>query len=473
MKNHTPLPPDTEQKFLGIFTRDRSFYRRFFSLLIIIALQQLAALMVNMVDNIMLGRYTELALSGATLVNQLQFIMQQIASAVGLGIVVLASQYWGQKRIPEIRKIISVGLKFGMAAGIIFFTASSLIPSQLLSIFTNDAQVISEGLRYLKIMRWTYLLYAASSTLMYALQCVETVIVGTVMSLSTICINLCLNYCFIYGNLGFPEMGIRGAAVATLVSRSVELIIILIYVLFIDKKLHMKLRDLLSFDGTFLKDYVRVSTPVIISGLMWGIAQGAQTAVLGHISAQVLAANSIATAVSKIFIVFGLACTNTANVITGKTVGSGRLDKIKPYAKTMQGLFLCIGAVIAILLFICKNAIVSFYNISEDTRTLALGFLVVVSLTTMGTCYEYPVESGIISGGGHTKYAPIVDNLFMWLWTIPSSALSAFVFKFPPVVTYCFLKSDQLLKCIPNSITVNRYKWVKILTRDKNELGLD
>ena len=108
MKNHTPLPPDTEQKFLGIFTKDRSFYRNFFSLLIIIALQQLAALMVNMVDNIMLGRYTELALSGATLVNQLQFIMQQIASAVGLGVVVLASQYWGQKRIPEIKKIISL-----------------------------------------------------------------------------------------------------------------------------------------------------------------------------------------------------------------------------------------------------------------------------------------------------------------------------------------------------------------------------
>ena len=469
MKNYTPLPADTDSKFLGIFTRERGFYKNFFSLLIVIALQQLAALMVNMVDNIMLGRYTELALSGSTLVNQLQFVLQQIASAIGLGIVVLASQYWGQRRISEIKRIISVGLKFGMAAGVIFFVLSSLIPSQLLSIFTNDQTVISEGLEYLKIMRWTYLLYAASSTLMYALQCVETAVVGTVMSLSTICINLCLNYCLIYGNLGAPELGVRGAAIATLVSRTVELIIILVYVRFIDRKLHLKIRELLSFDGTFLRDYIRISTPVIISGLLWGVAQAAQTSVLGHINSQVIAANSIAIAFSKIFVVFGFACVNVASVITGKTIGSGRLDKVRSYARTMQGIFICLGALLGGLLFICKDPIVRFYNISEETRGLALSFLTVLSITTIGTCYEYPVESGIISGGGHTKYAPIVDNLFMWLFTIPFSALSAFVFKFPPVVTYCFLKADQLLKCIPNSITVNRYRWARILTRDVNE----
>jgi len=467
MKNYTPLPPDTEPKFLGIFTKDKTFYKTFFSLLIIIALQQLAALLVNMVDNIMLGRYTELALSGSTLVNQLQFVLQQVASAIGLGIVVLASQYWGQKRIPEIKRIISVGMKFGIAAGVIFFALSSLIPRQLLSIFTNDAAVIVEGLKYLGIIRWTYIIYAVSSTLMYALQCVETVIVGTVMSVSTIIINLCLNYCLIYGNLGFPELGVRGAAIATLISRSVELIIIFIYVRFIDKKLHMKIRELLSFDGTFLKDYIRVSTPVIISGLLWGVAQAAQTSILGHISAQVIAANSIAITFSRIFIVFGLSCVNVSSVMTGKTIGAGKLNKLRSQTKTLQGIFVCFGIVLGALLFLSRHAIVNFYNISDEAKDLTLTFLTILSVTTLGTCYEYPVESGIISGGGTTKYAPIIDNLFIWLFTIPFSALSAFVFHFPPAVTYCFLKADQLLKCIPNSIVVNRFRWVKILTRDK------
>ncbi|MBR6259861.1 MAG: hypothetical protein IKR21_06565 [Oscillospiraceae bacterium] len=227
----------------------------------------------------------------------------------------------------------------------------------------------------------------------------------------------------------------------------------------------MKLRELFSFDTAYLKDYIRVSTPVILSGLLWGIAQAAQTAVLGHIGARAIAANSIAVTVSQVFAVFGMACANVASVVTGKTIGEGRLDMVRSYAKTMQGIFLALGLALGGLLFIFKGPIIGFYRISEETRSLTMGFLTILSVTTVGSCYEYPVESGIIGGGGDTRYAAVVDNLFMWLFTIPSAALSAFVFHFPPVVTYCFLKADQLLKCIPNSIVCNRYRWARILTR--------
>ena len=228
MKNNSiTLPMDNDKKFLGIFTHDKSFYRTFFPLLLIICLQQLAALTVNMVDNIMLGRYSELALSGATLVNQIQFTLQQIAAGIGLGIVVLASQYWGKRNITPIKKIISLGIKFAFIVGIIFLLISILIPNSVLSLFTNDKLVIAEGVRYLKVICWTYLIFSISNSLMYSLQSVETVFIGTVMSISTICINMCLNYIFIYGNFGAPELGIVGAAIATLVSRIIELIIIL------------------------------------------------------------------------------------------------------------------------------------------------------------------------------------------------------------------------------------------------------
>ena len=214
------LPPDNDPKLFGIFTRQKRFYQTFFPLLFIIVLQQLAALTVNLVDNIMLGRYTELALSGATLVNQIQFTLQQIAAGIGMGIVVLASQYWGQKRIGPIKKIISVGVKLGLLVGIIFCAVSAILPAQVLSLFTNDRAVIAEGVRYLRVICWTYLIFSVSNSLMYSLQSVETAMIGTVMSLSTIVINACLNYCLIYGNFGFPELGVTGAAVATLVSRS-------------------------------------------------------------------------------------------------------------------------------------------------------------------------------------------------------------------------------------------------------------
>lgn len=464
-KEYTVLPPDREEKVLGIFVRDASFYRTFFPLLFVIVLQQLAALAVNLADNIMLGRYSELALSGASLVNQLQFTLQQIAAGIGMGIVVLAAQYWGQKRTGPIKKIISLGVKCGFFSGVLFFAISQLAPAGVLGLFTRDTEVIAEGVRYLKVICWTYPVFGLSNSLMYALQSVETAMIGTVMSCSTICINVCLNYCLIYGNFGAPELGIVGAAVATLVSRLVELGIILVYILFLDKKLHMKLWELLRWDGTYLQDYLKVSTPIVISGLLWGVAQAAQTAIPGHMSATAIAANSIAIILFEIFAVLGAACANTASVVTGKTIGAGKLDKVKAYSKTMQGIFLLGGLFSGGMLFWCKDWIVNFYTVSPAVKAMAVDFMTVLSVASIGSCYEYPVEGGIIAGGGSTKYAAVVDNLFMWLFTIPSAALSAFVFQFPPVVTFAFLKADQILKCIPNCITCNRYRWVKRLTR--------
>ena len=464
-KNFTPVPPDQDPKFLGIFTRDKIFYKSFFSLMILIALQMLAAFTVNLVDNIMLGTYSETALSGATLVNQLQFILQMVSNGIGMGIVVLSSQYWGQGRIDPIKKIISLGMKVGFAIGLFFTIVAALFPNQILGIFTNDAAVIEEGVRYLHIMCWTYVIFAVSNSLMHAMQSVETAMVGTFMSLSTIVINFCLNYLLIYGHFGAPKLGIRGAAIATLVSRSVELIIILIYVLFIDKKLHTKLKELLQLDATYFKDFVRVALPVTITGALWGVGQAAQAVILGHIGSSVVAANSIAAVVSQLFTVFGFACANVASVMIGKTIGQGRLNMIRSYTKTMQGIFLLLGILTGLMIFLLKDLIIGIYSISDETSRLASQFLIVISITIIGTCYEYPVESGIIAGGGTTKYPALVDNCFIWLFTLPSAFLSAFVFHFPPLVTICFLKADQILKCIPNSIICNRYRWVKVLTR--------
>ncbi len=462
---HTVLPPDQDPKFLGIFTKDKGFYKTFFPLLMVVVLQQLAALTVNMADNIMLGTYTELALSGATLVNQIQFTLQQVAAGIGMGIVVLGSQYWGQGRTEPIKRIIGIGVKLALAIGVLFFLAAKLIPYQLLGLFTNDQEVIQEGVRYLNVICWTYLVFTLSNSLMYSLQSVETAMIGTIMSLSTICINVCLNYCLIYGNFGAPELGVVGAAVATLVSRIAELVIILVYVLFVDKKLKMKVVDLLRFDVSYLSDFVRVSAPIFVSGALWGVAQAAQTAVLGHINATVIAANSIATVIFQIFAVVGMSSANVASVTTGKTIGEGRLHMVRSYAKTMQGIFLLIGVIFGGLMFLLKDAIVGLYAVSEETKAMAVSFLTVLSVTTIGSCYEYPVEGGIIAGGGTTEYTAIMDNLFMWLFTIPCAYLSAFVFQFPPIVTFCFLKADQVLKCLPNAIVCNRFRWVKTLTR--------
>ena len=353
--------------------------------------------------------------------------------------------------------------------GVIFFAVTFFFPSQVLSLLTSDKATIAEGVKYLKIICFTYIIFSVSNSLMYSLQSVETAAVGTVMSISTICINVCFNYCLIYGNFGFPELGIRGAAIATLISRIAELVIVLAYVLFIDKKLQMRLKDLLRLDFTYARDFIGTSSMLVISGAMWGVAQAAQTSVLGHISATAIAANSIATIIFQIFSVIGAASSNSASITMGKTIGEKKFDMIKPYTITFQAVFVIIGLLSSLMIFAFRGPIIDIYTVSNEAKEMASGFLTVLGITTIGGCYQYPVAFGIIAGGGDTKYPAIIDNVFMWLFTIPLSAASAFIFKFPPIVTFSCLKIDQIIKCIPNTIKCNRYKWVKILTRENTQ----
>ncbi|MDR0857520.1 MAG: MATE family efflux transporter [Oscillospiraceae bacterium] len=450
---------------MKFFTRDRAFYGTFFPLLIIIALQQLISLGVNLADNLMLGFYSESALAGAAIVNQLHFILAQLIIGIAAGTVVLGSQYWGKGETEPIKRIIALGLKLSLLFGAIFWAVTLVIPAEVLRLLTTDETIIAEGVVYLKVMSWTYIIFSLSYVLMLSLEAVQTAIVGVVMSVAALVINVVLNYCLIFGNFGFPRLGITGAAIATLVSRIAELAIILLYLFAIDRKLRIRLRDLITLDLTYLRRFIRVALPTIIAGAQWGVAQTAQTAILGHISATAIAANSIAIVIFELFAIFGMCCSSAASVTIGKAVGAGNLDKIRPYSRTLQAIFIAIGVISGAMIFAFKDVFVALYAVTPETRTMAVQFLTVLAVSTVGTCYEFPVESGIIAGGGDTKYASIVDVSFMWLFTIPSAALSAFVFKFPPMATFCFLKADQLLKCIPNAIRCNRYKWVRQLTK--------
>jgi putative MATE family efflux protein len=413
----------------------------------------------------MLGVYSETAMSGAALANQILFLLQMVVAGIASGVVVLGAQYWGKGETEPIRHIISIGMKFAMLAGLVFFAVMFFFPEQTLRLLTNEQHVIDEGAAYMRVMSFTCIVFSVSNMLAMSLRSVETAFIGTLMAGVAMVINISLNYCLIFGNLGFPELGSRGAAVATFISWTIQLLIVLIYVRLIDKKLKATLKSIFSFDFTYLKDYIKTSLPIILSGSFWGVAMAAQTSILGHMGEASIAANSIAAVIFQVVSVFVTCSANAASVIIGKTVGEKRLDRVKPYTVTLQVLFVLLGLVSGAILFLIKDAIVGIYSISDETRRLTLSFIIVLSVTMVGTAYEYPAASGIIQGGGDTKYAFTIEMISMWGFTIPLAALSAFVFNLPPVFTFIFLKADQILKCIPNAIRCNRYKWVRELTR--------
>jgi len=431
------------------------------------AMQNLLAFSVNLADNIMLGRYNETSLAAAAMVNQIQYLLQMICIAgIGAGTVVMVAQYWGKGEVGPISRIIALAMKFAAGVGLVFFAITFFLPAGVLGIFTNDASVASEGVIYLSVMCFTYLVFPLTSVLVTSLRGVRVVLLGTVVSVFTLLVSVTLNYMLIFGNWGAPEMGIKGAAIGTLTARLVELAIVLVYVTFFERKLRLKPYKFFKPDAYYLFDWIKVALPVMLSGVSWGIGMMLQVVILGHLSKSIVAANSIATTVYQVITCFAFGQVSTSNVMIGNMIGAGRLDQVRPYARTLQLLYIASGIVTGLALLVLRDFILSIYILEPDTWALAHSFMSLLVIVAVFASYQYPCASGIVLGGGNTKYPVIIETSFIWLCVLPLSALSAFVWQFPPIITFLFLKSDQFLKCIPNGIVVNRYRWVRILTKE-------
>ena len=432
------------------------------------AVQNLLAYSLNLTDNIMLGRYSETTMAAASVVNQIQYLLQMICIAgIGAGTVVLVSQYWGKGEVEPIRRIISLALKFAAAIGLVFFVITFFMSKGILNTLTNDAATRTEGVKYIRIMSFTYLIFPIESVLVTSMRGVRIVFLGAIVSVFSLLTNILLNYIFIFGNWGAPELGIRGSAISTLVARIVELVLVLAYVRFFDKKLRLRFIQFFKPDAFYLPVFIKVALPVMLSGASWGIGSMLQVMILGHMSENVVAANSIAATVYQVITSFSFGQVSATNVIIGNAIGAGEAGNIRVYSRTLQMLFVLSGIATGLVLFLLRNLIPRIYILEPGTLDLTRTFINLMVIIVVFASYQYPAASGIVLGGGNTKYPVIVETSFIWLCVLPLSALSAFVWHLSPIITFLFLKSDQFLKCIPNGIVVNRYRWVRILTRDK------
>lgn len=451
---------------MSLFAKDKLFYKSFFSMTGVLAAQNLITFAVNLADNIMIGGYSQTALSGVAMVNQIQFLLQMLMLGTGSAIGVLGAQYWGKKELQPIRKVTSIGLLLGVAISVVMMLLVYFFPGQALGLLTNEQEVIAEGSKYLVIICFSYVLFAISNNLLSALRAVETVGIGFAVNVLALVVNVILNYGLIYGNFGLPEMGVEGAAIATLAARVVEFLVVVIYVLFVDKKICWRLKDLFRMDIPMFRDYIRVGMPLILANGIWGVAMSVQTAILGRLGEDTIAANSIATTIFQVISVVTYAGGNAASVIIGKTVGEGDIPRVKAYTKTLQVLFIMIGLATGLALYACTDFIIGLYDVTQVAAELSRQFILVLSITVVGTSYQCSCLTGIVTGGGDTKFVLINDLIHQWLIVIPSAFLSAFVFHWPLWVTFFCLKSDQILKCFVAVVKVNRYKWIHKLTRE-------
>lgn len=445
---------------------DKVFYKRLFILALPIALQNMITFSIGLADNVMVGSLGEVSISAVYICNQIQVILQMLTVGIGAAQIVLAAQYWGKGDKNSVKSIINIALKFSVFCAILFWIAVFFFPRQILGLYTNDQQVITEALKYVRVICFTYLFFCISNVLIASLRCIGNVRIGLYVSIVAFATNVMLNWVLIFGNIGAPALGVQGAAIATLITRIVECSIIVIYLFFIDKILAMRLKDLYHTNFILLKDYIKYGLPVILGDILWGINLTVQGGIVGRLGATSIAAVSI---VNTIFSVVNVGVYGTASasaIVIGNTVGEGNLDKIKESSKKLQKAFLVVGLCTGIFLFSIKDFVLAFYQISEETASIARSLMIVLSITVVGTAYQMSTLSGIVRAGGATHFVLINDIIFVWGVVIPLSFLMAFVVGAPTWVIFLCLKCDQVLKCAVAVVKVNRYDWIKKLTKE-------
>lgn len=449
------------------FARDNTFYRTLLRLLVVVALQNVLSYSVNVADNLMLGRYSQAALSGAATVNQIQFLVQQITIAIGDAVVMLNAQYWGRQDLSAIRSLTGVGLKVGLVFGMLVLGVTTLFPRQLLWLFTTDEEIIAAGLEYLGLLKYTYVFYVMTTIMLAALRSVEVVQIAFGISAMSLIVNVGINYTLIFGNFGFPEMGVRGAAVGTLTARILEFCVVLVYILRVDKKLRLFTDNPFRRNRQLFRDYRRVAVPVVLTNLLWSLATPIQTGILGHLSADAIAANSVATTMFQYLKVITVSEASATSVVVGKMVGAGTVEKhgLQPYVHALQAIFLVIGFLLGGVLLLIRGPLLSFYALSPSAMTLAGQLLLLMVLIFVGMAYQMPASVGIVRGGGETKFNMRLNLISTWAIVMPLSFAAAFWWKLPVFwVVFC-LNCDQIFKCIPVAIYTNQYRWVHQLTR--------
>lgn len=450
---------------MGVFTKDRSFYRDLVTLAIPISLQNLITFAVNFADNLMIGSLGDNAISGVYVGNQMQTVLQMFVAGIEGAILILAAQYWGKRDTGSICKVVSIGIKAALLIGVLTSLISVLFPEPMIRLFTSDPGVVSAGTAYLQIVGFSYLFFCVSQVMVASMRSVETAKVGLYISLMTLVVNISLNYVLIFGKLGCPALGVQGAAIATLISRILEMAVSTWYVFFADRKLRFGLRDLFHTDRQLLKDFLRYGLPIIGGQIVWSVNMLMNTKILGAYSAGVIAAASITGMLHNLIYVWVNGLASAVGIITGKTVGAGKYELMKEYARTVQMIFLFVGLVSGGLVFLFRDGFIGLYNASPEAQDFSCQFINVISVTIIGSCYQMPCLFGLVKSGGDISFVFKMDTVFVFLVVLPSAIVAQYLGAEPWVV-FAALKCDQILKCFVALVKINRFNWMKNLTRE-------
>lgn len=450
-----------------LIVHDHSFYRNVIRLATPIALQSLISIGVNMLDTIMLGTLGEAELSASSLANSFISIYHIFCMGIGMGASVLISRYWGMKSTnPEsadlsLKKTIAIMIKITISLALLFALATLFFPTLIMKLYTTDSQIIGMGDIYLKYSVPTYFFLGLSLTCTIALRSVGQVRLPLYVSIGAFFINLGANYVLIFGKCGFPQLGIAGAALGTLISRIFETAVILGYLLFKDTKIGFRIKHIFIKTSDLIGEYVRICIPVLISDGILALGNNAVAMVIGHLGQTFVAANAITSVTQQMSTVVIQGVCQSGAIITGQTLGEGDKEKTMSQGYGFLGLGFLLGLLAGLCVIIISPFIIKSYNVSQETAQTARQLMNAISIILLFQATNSIMTKGVLRGGGDTKILMLADNIFLWILSIPLGILAGFVFHWSAFWIYVCLKFDQISKAVWCVIRLSSGKWIK------------
>ncbi|MDO5517827.1 MAG: MATE family efflux transporter [Clostridium sp.] len=444
---------------------DAEFYKKLGSLVLPIAFQNFMLALVSASDAFMLGALNQNSLSAVSLAGQIQFVQNLILAALTIGMTVLAAQYWGKGDKESVEKIFAYVMKISVASSFLFFLGALVMPDMLMRIFTSDSELIDLGTGYLRVVALSYMLTGISQIYLCIMKNCEQAFKSTLISMASVILNIIFNALLIFGLCGMPEMGIAGAALATVIARIVEVLFVVIESL---RKDHMKLNFsyILRNDKQLKKDYWKYTWPVLGNELVWGCGFTMYSVIMGHLGTDAVAANSIANIVKNLIACFCIGIGSGGGILVGNELGGGRLETAKEYGDKLVIISIICGAVSGIVLLALTPLIAGFSNLSLEAHEYLIGMLVMCTYYMIGKAINSTVIAGIFCAGGDSKFGFICDTITLWCVTVPIGLAAAFILKWPILVVYFIVNMDEIIKLPAVYKNYKKYNWVRNLTRE-------
>lgn len=442
----------------------KEFYRNLSKLAFPITLQSLMLAAVAAGDALMLGKVAQNEMTAVSLATQIQFVQNMFLWAVTGAGAILGAQYWGKGDRRTLEDVFNMMLRFCGMVSVLFFLACELMPGMLMHIFTHDAALIAIGSSYLRMAGWSYLLTGISQCYLTVMKVSDQVKPGAVISCCAVLLNIGLNAVFIFGLLGAPRMQARGAALATTISRIVELGLCL--------AVASRSSGIRPAFGRFLKqsrglksDFAKQCLPLLGGSLCWGIGFTSYTAIMGHMGTDAAAANSVAAVVRDLICCMCNGIGSAAGIMVGNKLGAGQLELGKAYGIKLKNISYVIGFFSTALVLAVTPLIVRMVLLTDQARGYLTGMMVIMAVYMIGRCVNTVTINGVLDGGGDTLFDMYSLIVCMWLIAIPLALAGAFVLGWSPLAVYACTCLDEVGKIPWVMLRFRKYKWVQDLTR--------